>query len=98
MTMQRKARGVIVAPVTSVRYLRECEAFCREHDIDVTAVTANPANWWIMKDRLGADVLVVSRFADAAEFLPPFVRVVEGERATVPEQHRPADGDVRRNR
>jgi hypothetical protein len=84
--MPRKVRGVIVAPVTSNRHLRECEDFCREHDIDIAAVTANPANWWIMKDRLDVDVLVVSRFADAAEFLPPFIRVVEGEKRAVPAQ------------
>jgi hypothetical protein len=95
--MPGRTRGVIVAPVTSDRYLRECEDFCRRHDIDVAAVTSNPANWWIMKDRLAVDVLVVPRFMDAAEFLPPFVRVVESEKRAVPAQRRP-DRDAKRNR
>lgn len=72
-------KGMIVA---SAGRLRECEAYCREHDIDVVAVTTDPSDWWIMRDRVGAEVVVVPSVADAGEFLQPFVRVVDGgERA-----------------
>lgn len=59
------------------RFLRECHEYCRSADHEIEAVTANPANAWIMLDQNRAEAVVVARAAHLRWLVRDHIQVVE---------------------
>lgn len=92
-------RAVIFVPMDGYRYAEryreQCQALCHERDVDVVAVTHNPANVAVMAAMDLFDILVVARYRHLQWLTPYDLSVVEGDRPrrSPPQPRRPAAED-----